>query len=64
MDRAHVTDYFIGAEQKISNWLVKTFPRKVKTAIRLGIKFGFNILDFSMGDDILGLYFFCWTVDI
>ena len=34
-----MTDYLTGADQKIPNWLIKlTFPVKVETAIKLGIK--------------------------
>ena len=41
------TDDLTGADQKIPNWLAKiTFPRKVKTTIRLGMKAGFGIMGF------------------
>lgn len=44
MERANVTGYLIGTDQKIPNWLIKiTFLRKVETTIRLGIKSRFSI---------------------
>ena len=36
-----MTDYFIGTDQKIPDWLIKIiFLEKVKTAIRSGINLG------------------------
>ena len=61
MERANVTDYLIGADWKISDWLIKATFLKVKTAIRLGIKSRFGILGFSTSHDILGLCFFLFN---
>ena len=37
--RAHLTDYFTGVDQKISDWLMKVmFMSNVEAAIRSGIK--------------------------
>ena len=45
--RARKTDDLIGADQKIPNWLARiTFPRKVKTTVRPGMKAGFGIVGF------------------
>ena len=39
-----MTDYFIGANQKIPDWLIQiTFLVKLEIAIRLGIKTSFGI---------------------
>lgn len=39
MEKVHVTDYLIDADQKIPDWLVNTtFLGEVEIAIRLGIK--------------------------
>lgn len=52
----HITDYFIGVDKKIPNWLIKIVSRgEVETAIRSGIKSWFGFLGFSTSDDILGL---------
>ena len=42
-----LTDFLIGADQKIPNWLIKiTFLEEVETAIRSGIKSSFGIMGF------------------
>lgn len=42
-DRAHATDYFIGVDQKVPDWVVGiTFLGKVKTEVRPGIKLRFS----------------------
>ena len=52
-----MTDYFIGVDKKIPNWLIKIlFWREVETAIRSGMKSWFGFLGFSTSDDILGLW--------
>ena len=39
MEKAHVTDHLIGADQKILDWPVKTaYPGEIEIAIRLGIE--------------------------
>lgn len=56
MDRTHVTDYFLGTDQKIPDWLIKiTFLGKVETAIKLDIKSRFDIMGFITSDTILDL---------
>ena len=48
IEGAHWTDYLIGTHQKIPDWLIKILHlRKVKIAIRLGIKSKFGIMGFS-----------------
>ena len=53
----------IGADQKISDWLIKiAFLVKVETASRLGIKSRFGVMGFfSTSDTILDLWFFSLT---
>lgn len=56
--RTHVTDYFIGIDQKIPDWFIKvTFLGKAKIIIRSGIKSGFGIMDFNTSDSILDVQF-------
>ena len=43
-----LTDFLIGADQKIPNWLITiTFLGEAKTAIRSGIKSRFGIMSIS-----------------
>ena len=51
MDRVHLSDDLIGADQKIPDWLIKI------TFLVLDIKSRFCIWGFSTGDAILGLWF-------
>lgn len=47
MERAHVTDYYIGVDQKIPDWLIKVmFLGEVETVVRSGIKSRFGIMGF------------------
>ena len=47
------TDYLIGVDQKIPDWLMKrVFLGEVEAAIRSGIKSRFGILGFSTRDAI------------
>lgn len=47
MERPHVTDEVIGADQKIPDWLVETtFLVKFEIAFRLGIKSKLCTIDF------------------
>ena len=49
MERAQVTDYLIGVDHRIPDWLIKiTFLGEVRATIRSGI---------STSDTILGLWF-------
>ena len=58
IDKAHMTDYLIGADQKILDWLIKTvFLGENATAIRSGIRSRFCIMGFSLSDAIRGLWF-------
>lgn len=58
---AHVTDYIIGADQKIPEWLIRiTFLGKVKTTSKSGIKSRFG-MGFNSSDTILALWFFFLT---
>lgn len=44
----HMTDYLIGVDQKIPDWLIKiTFLIKVETAVRSSIKSRFGIMSSS-----------------
>ena len=53
-----MTDYLIGVDQKIPDWLMKrVFLGEVEAAIRSGIKSRFGILSLSTSDAILGLWF-------
>ena len=62
MERPHVTDEVIGADQKIPDCLIKTaFLGEIETANRVGIKSKFEILDCSSSDAILGWWFFSVT---
>ena len=62
MERPHVTDEVIGADQKIPDCLIKTaFLGEIETANRVGIKSKFEILDCSSSDTILGWWFFSVT---
>lgn len=55
----HVTDYLIGADQEVPNWLIK-IPLLVKaeTTVRLGIKSGFSNMGFNTSDTIWGVWCF------
>ena len=57
VERAHVTDDVIGANQKIPDWLIKiTYLGEVETANRRAVKSRPDIL---LGcDALLGLWFF------
>ena len=58
MERAQETDYLLGTDQKIPDWLIKTtFLGKVKTTGRSGITSRFGIMGFSKSDAILSLWF-------
>lgn len=58
IERTHVTDYFIGAGQKIPDWPIKiAFLGKAEAAIRLGNKTRFGIMGFNASDATLGLWF-------
>ena len=53
MERACVTDYLLGADQKIPDWLIKIlFLGEAETAIRSSIKTRFGIMGFSTSDTI------------
>lgn len=56
MGENHVTDYLIGIDQKISEWLI-IFLGKVEIVIRSNIKSRFGIVDFSTSGVILDLWF-------
>ena len=63
MERAQLADYLIGADLKITYWLIKiTFVVKVEMAISLGIKSRFGFMGFSTSDAILDLWFFSLTM--
>ena len=62
IEGTHVTDYVIGAGQKIPDWPIKiTFLGKAEAAIRLGNKTRFElkpmIMGFNTSNAILGLWF-------
>ena len=58
MERAHVTYYLIGADQKIPDWPIKTaFLGRSKLQIRSGIQSRFGIRGFSTSDTISSLQF-------
>ena len=51
VEKAHMTDYLIGAVQKIPNWLIKvTSLGKVGTATKSDIKSSFGVIGFSTSD--------------
>lgn len=53
MERAQITNCLVGADQKISNYLIKiTFCKKVETATRSGFKFRFGVMGFGIRDSI------------
>lgn len=53
-----MTDDFIGAGQKIPDWLIKsTFLGETEIAIRSGMKSRFGVMSFSARDAILSLWF-------
>ena len=54
-----MTNYLIGADWKIPNWLIK-IPLLVKadTAVRLGIKSGFSNMGFNTSDAMWGVWCF------
>lgn len=55
-ERAQVSDYLIHIAQKIPDWLIKfMFLGEVEASMRLGIKFKFSIMGFSINDTIWGL---------
>lgn len=56
MQRAHVTDYLVGADQNIPDWLIDFFPVEVETAGRSGAKSRFG-MGFSTRDTIWGFWF-------
>ena len=63
VERAHVTDDLIGADQRIPDWLTSIlFLAKVETAVRLGIKSRLGIMGFGISAAIWGLWFFSSTV--
>ena len=58
---ASVTEYIIGADQKIPEWFIRiTFLGKVKTTIKSGIKSRFGI-GVNSSDISLALWFFLLT---
>lgn len=58
MERAHMTDYLIGIDQKILDlWVSSCFWERLKKAIRSSIKPKFNVLGFNTSNVILGLWF-------
>ena len=53
-----VTDYLIGANQRIADWVIKiTFWGKVEIAGKSGFKSSFGIMGFSRSDAILAPWF-------
>lgn len=53
-----VTDYLIGANQRIPDWVIKiTFWGKVEVAGKSGFKSSFGIMGFSTSDAILAPWF-------
>ena len=53
-----VTDYLIGANQRIADWVIKiTFWGKVEIAGKSGFKSSFGIMGFSTSDAILAPWF-------
>lgn len=59
MERAHRTDFLIGADQKIPHWFIKIrLLGKVKTAIKSGIKSRSGIMGSSTSGTTWGLWFF------
>ena len=56
-ERTHVSNSFSGVAQKIPDLLIKiTFLGEGDTSMRLGIKFRFGIMGFSISDATLGLW--------
>ena len=53
-----MTDYLIGANQRIADWVIKiTFWGKVEIAGKSGFKSSFGIMGFSRSDAILAPWF-------
>ena len=57
MQRAHVTDCLIGADQKIPNWQIKiTFLVRAESVIKSDVKSRICIMGFSTSDTILDMW--------
>ena len=53
-----MTDYLVGANQKIPDWVIKiTFWGKVEIAGKSGFKSSFDIMGFSTSDAISAPWF-------